>query len=175
VQCTMVQVGKTPFTPGCKLHFTPWFRFFFIIYYTGFKLKLAPWNQNFNSLLPTLDALIYTYWCSSSQWRLNHWLWCHRLSIKWSQISCGFTYINSAQELPPIKFPSHCFSPANLKKIGLLLTAAKFLEVTKLDDPVDKLKFLLTTIVQVVDSVCPLKSVSKKVTEHLDWQRATIV
>ncbi len=76
--------------------------------------------------------------------------------------------LTAHKKLPSIKFPSHCFSPANLKKIGLLLTAAKFLEVTKLDDPVDKLKFLLTTIVQVVDSVCPLKSVSKKVTEHLD-------
>jgi len=76
--------------------------------------------------------------------------------------------LTAHKKLPSIKFPSHCFSPANLrKKTGLLLTGAKFLEVTKLDDPADKLKFLQTAILHVVGSVYPLKSVSKKVTEQV--------
>ena len=75
--------------------------------------------------------------------------------------------LTAHKKLPPIKFLSRCLSPSNLEKIGHLLTDAMFLEVTKLDDPADKLKFLQTTILKVVDSICPLKSVSKKVNEQV--------
>ncbi len=75
--------------------------------------------------------------------------------------------LTAHKKLPPIKFLSRCLSPTNLEKIGQLLTDAKFLEVSKQDDPADKLKFLQTTLLQVVDSVCPLKSVSKKVIEQV--------
>ena len=75
--------------------------------------------------------------------------------------------LTAHKKLPPIKFLSRCLSPSNLEKIGHLLTDAMFLKVTKLDDPADKLKFIQTTILKVVDSICPLKSVSKKVNEQV--------
>jgi len=69
------------------------------------------------------------------------------------------------KKLPPIKFNSRCLSPTNLEKICQSLSDGnhKILETINIKNPADKLKFLQTNLLLVVDKICPLKLVTKKV------------
>ena len=68
------------------------------------------------------------------------------------------------KNLPAAKIQSRCLSQPNLKKVEEHIKAhcQDFLQALSIDNPEEKLKFIQSHLIQVLDLICPVRSVSKR-------------